>query len=92
MQIVEEVSFIKISAAEMIWDMFSFYIENAEKQYIPTTGFRVLEGIFPAFFVNRGANRTNQSHNKSFPWNLSDFYLIRFSHAKGFNGMLCKLR
>lgn len=50
-QILKEVPSIKISAADMIWDMFSFRLEDLNNSLIQTGNFHVIESRYNVLFM-----------------------------------------
>lgn len=48
-QLLDSVQEIKVSAADMIWDMFSFHVEDVNQTMISIDTFHVLQGLSDTF-------------------------------------------
>ena len=46
MQVLQPIHFIRISAADLIWDMMLFRLEDTDKNIIQTGNFHIIEGIY----------------------------------------------
>lgn len=50
-QVLQPIHFIRISAADLIWDMMLFRLEDTDKNIIQTGNFHIIEGIIVNQYV-----------------------------------------
>lgn len=51
-QVLQPIHFIKISAADLVWDMMLFRLEDTEGNIIQTGDFHIIEGNYIIKFVS----------------------------------------
>ena len=82
LHIYETITEIKISAADMIWEMFSFHFVNSMNQMIHTNSFRVLESnSIIKILIPRGTASCYRICRESNSWRLHFIHILWNRHA-----------